>query len=151
MKDYPVYKTILVPLDGSDLAASVLEQVGTLARKYGARLLLMTVGPSLPPSLPRAQDIQLTLTFQAEAYLEHVRKLLMSEGLAVETVVRIGDPACEILELAQRRQVDLIIISSCGGERAASPFLGSVAAKVAGASAIPVFVLHATESGEPSR
>lgn len=138
-----VYKTVLAPLDGSDLSASILDQVGTLAREYGARLLLLTVGPSLPVSLPYAQDIQLTLTFQAEAYLERMRSTLASEGLEVEKIVCIGDPACEILEVAERYQVDLIIINSRGGEGAPSPFLGSVAAKVAGASAIPVLVLHA--------
>ncbi len=143
-----MYKTILVPLDGSDLAASILDQVDALARGYGARLLLMTVGPSLPASLPRAQDIQLTMTFQAEAHLERLRETLTSHGLSVETTVCIGDPACEILEMAERHQVDLIIIHSRGGEGAPSPFLGSVAAKVAGASAIPVFVLHATADGE---
>jgi len=146
-----VYKTILVPLDGSDLAASILDQVSALARAYGARLLLMTVGPSLPTSLPRAQDIQLTLTFQAEAYLERIRDTLISQGLPVETSVCIGDPASEILEMAARHEVDLIIINSRGGEGAPSPFLGSVAAKVAGASTIPVFVLNATAHREPPR
>ena len=92
-----VYNTILVPLDGSELAASILDQVGALARGYGARLLLLTVGPTLPASLPRSQDIQLTLTFQAESYLERLRMTLASEGLEVETAVRIGDPASEIL------------------------------------------------------
>jgi nucleotide-binding universal stress UspA family protein len=146
-----VYKTILVPLDGSDLAESILEQVSTLARGYGARLLLMTVGPSLPTSLPRARDIQLSLTFQAEAYLERIRDILVSRGLSVETTVRIGDPASEILEMAAHQKVDLIIINSRGGEGAPSPFLGSVAAKVAGASTIPVFVLKATANSEQKR
>jgi len=144
-----VYNTILVPLDGSELAASILDQVGALARGYGARLLLLTVGPTLPAALPRSQDIQLTLTFQAESYLERLRMTLASEGLEVETAVRIGDPASEILEVAKERQVDLIVINSRGGEGAPSPFLGSVAAKVAGASAIPVLVLHAgTEAAQ---
>jgi nucleotide-binding universal stress UspA family protein len=144
-----VYNTILVPLDGSELAASILDQVGTLARGYGARLLLLTVGATLPASLPRSQDIQLTLTFQAESYLERLRMTLASEGLEVETAVRIGDPASEILEVAEARQVDLIVINSRGGEGAPSPFLGSVAAKVAGASTIPVLVLHAgAEAGK---
>lgn len=146
-----MYKTILVPLDGSDLAESILEQVSTLARGYGARLLLMTVGPSLPTSLPRARDIQLSLTFQAEAYLERIRDILVSRGLSVETIVRIGDPASEILEMAAHQKVDLIIINSRGGEGAPSPFLGSVAAKVAGASTIPVFVLKATANNEQKR
>jgi nucleotide-binding universal stress UspA family protein len=144
-----VYKTILVPLDGSDHAASILDQVGTLARGYGARLILLTVGSPLPVSLPRARDIQLTLTFQAEAHLERMGSTLASHGLQeVETMVCIGDPACEILEVAERFQVDLIILNSRGGEGAPSPFLGSVTAKVARASAVPVLVLHASADGE---
>ncbi len=143
-----MYHTILAPLDGSDLAASILDQVRTLARGYGARLLLLTVGPSLPVSLPRAQDIQLTLTFQAEAYLERVRTTLASDGLDVETVVCIGEPACEILQAAERYQADLIVMNSRGGDGAPSPFMGSVAAKVAGASAVPVFVLNASADEE---
>ncbi len=143
-----VYQTILVPLDGSDLAASILDQVVTLARRCDARVLLLTVGASLPASLPRARDIQLTLTFQAEAYLEQMCTTLASYGLDVETMICIGDPACEILEVTERYQVDLIIISSRGGEGAPSPFLGSVAAKVARASAVPVFVLPASANGE---
>jgi len=137
-----VYRTILVPLDGSELAVSILEEVGALARAYKARLLLLTVGPSLPASLPQAQDIQLTLTFQAEAYLDHIRMTLESHGLEVETTVRIGDPASEILDVADHEGVDLIVIYSRGGGGAPSPFLGSVAARVAGASATPVLVLH---------
>ena len=146
-----MYKTILAPLDGSDLAASILDQVSALAQGYGARLILMTVGSPLPASLPRAQAIQLTLTFQAEAYLERLRDALTARGLTVETSVCIGDPACEILDMAARRNVDLIIINSRGGEGAPSPFLGSVAAKVAGASAIPVLVLNAAARGEQAR
>jgi nucleotide-binding universal stress UspA family protein len=68
-----VYNTILVPLDGSEIAASMLEQVSTLARGYGARLLLLTVGPTLPGS-----------------YLERLRTILASEDLEVETGVVSG-------------------------------------------------------------
>jgi nucleotide-binding universal stress UspA family protein len=138
-----MYKTILVPLDGSEIAASILEQVGTLARGYGARLLLLTVGPSQPAAMSPTHDIQFTLTFQAEAYLEHLRAWLEGQGLEVTTTVRIGEPAGEILEVAAQHHVDLIIINSRGGEGAPSPFFGSVAAKVAGASRTPVLVFHA--------
>jgi nucleotide-binding universal stress UspA family protein len=138
-----MYKTILVPLDGSEIAASLLEQVGTLARGYGAKLLLLTVGQPQPVVVSYPSDIQLTLTFQAEAYLERIRAALAAQGLAVTTTVRIGDPADEILEVAKRYKVDLIIMNSRGGEGAPSPFFGSVAAKVASASAAPVLVFHA--------
>jgi nucleotide-binding universal stress UspA family protein len=88
-------------------------------------------------------DIQLTLTFQAEAYLERIRAELTAQGFAVTTTVRIGDPADEILEVAKQYKVDLIIMNSRGGEGAPSPFFGSVAAKVAGASSAAALVFHA--------
>jgi nucleotide-binding universal stress UspA family protein len=143
-----MYKTILIPLDGSDTAASILAHVEAFARAYHARLVLLTVGPVLPTSIPRAPDIQLTLTFQAEAYLDRVRTKLETQGYEVHTTVCIGEPAVEILAAAKRHNADLIIINSRGGEGAPSPFLGSVAAKVAGASSVPVFVLHTTPAGE---
>ena len=137
-----MYKTILIPLDGSEIAASILEQVINLARGYGARLMLLTVGQPQPMAMSPASDIQYTLTFQAEAYLAQLRMALEAQGLEVTTMVRIGEPAGEILEVAERYHVDLIMINSRGGEGAPSPFFGSVAAKVAGASLIPVLVCH---------
>ena len=138
-----MYSKILIPLDGSEVAEAVLEQVVTLARAYGAQLFLLTVGLPLPASLPRAGDLQLSLTFQAEAYLEKLREYLEAQGLEVSTTVCIGEPAWEILDFAERQQVHLIIINSRGGGGTRSPFLGSVAEKVAAASTVPVLVCHA--------
>jgi nucleotide-binding universal stress UspA family protein len=143
-----VYRKMLVPLDGSEVAASVLAQVVTLARAYGAQLLLLTVGQPLPAALPRASDVQLTLTFQAEAYLEKTRAYLEAQGIQTTTAVCIGEPACEILDMAERQQVDLIIINSRGGGGTHRPFLGSVAEKVAAAAPVPVLVLHASATEE---
>ncbi len=140
-----MYQTILAPLDGSELTTSILDQISVLARAYGARLLLLTVGPSLPILAIHSQEIQLTQAFQAEAFLARLRTTLIADGLEVDTMVCIGDPAVEILETAERHQVDLIVLNSRGGEGAPSPFLGSVAAKVAGASAVPVLVLQASQ------
>ena len=110
-----MFRTILVPLDGSEVSASILEQVVALARSNGARLLLLTVGLPLPTWFTHASDIQGTLTFQAEAYLERVRVHLEAQGLEVTTMVCIGEPACAILDVAAQQQVDLIVINSRGG------------------------------------
>jgi nucleotide-binding universal stress UspA family protein len=138
-----MFRTILVPLDGSEVAAAILEQVATLARRNGARLLLLTVGQPLPTWFTRASTVQGTLTFQAAAYLERVRAQLEAQGIAVSTMVCIGEPACTILDVAAQQQVDLIVINSRGGGGSPLPFLGSVAKKVAGAAAVPVLVLPA--------
>jgi nucleotide-binding universal stress UspA family protein len=138
-----MFRTILVPLDGSEVATSILAQVVALARSHGAHLLLLTVGLPLPPQLTRASDIQCTLTFQAEAYLERVRTSLEAQGLKVNTMVCLGEPAATMLDVAARQQSDLIVINSRGGGGSPLPFLGSVAARVVSATTVPVLVLHA--------
>ena len=138
-----MFRTILVPLDGSEVATAILEQVVALARSNGARLLLLTVGLPLPTWFTRANEIQGTRTFQAEAYLGRVRTYLEAQGLEATTMVCIGEPASAILDVAAQQQVDLIIINSRGGGGSPLPFLGSVAKKVAGAAAVPVLVLPA--------
>jgi nucleotide-binding universal stress UspA family protein len=132
-----------VPLDGSEVATSILEQVVVLARSNGARLLLLTVGLPLPTCFTCTSDMQGTRTFQAEAYLERIRAYLEAHGIEVTTMVCIGEPASAILDVATQQQVDLIVINSRGGRGSPLPFLGSVAKKVAGAAAVPVLVLPA--------
>ena len=136
-------KVILVPLDGSQVAASILQQVVTLARSSEARLVLLTVG--LPMPVPPSPDSELppSRTFQAEAYLDHLRTYLATEGLEVATMVCMGDPVTEILRCAAQQQVDLIVINSRGGGGSPVPFLGSVADKVARAAPVPVIVYYA--------
>jgi nucleotide-binding universal stress UspA family protein len=137
-----VYREMLVPLDGSDIAATVLEQVITLARACQARVHLLTVGVPLPAGTGETEAIQLTRTFQAEAYLQQIRTYLETQGLQVTTTVCIGEPACEILDLAEQQGMDLIIIHSRGGGGTICPFWGSVAEKVASASLVPVLIFH---------
>jgi nucleotide-binding universal stress UspA family protein len=182
-------KVILVPLDGSEVAASILQQVVAMARSAEARLILLTVGLPLPVPPAQASEIAPSRTFQAEVYMDHIRtdtvgqppgaeicvsnmpslkakkfrklsqeKVLLelgcrlansirtylaNEGLEVSTLVCIGDPATEILRCAAWQQVDRIVINSRGGGGSPLPFLGSVAAKVAGAAMVPVTVFYA--------
>jgi nucleotide-binding universal stress UspA family protein len=143
-----MYSNILVPLDGSEVAAAILEQVVRLARACGAKLCLLTVGCALPPSRPRAGEVPLTLTFQAEAYLKQVQEYLEAQGIEVTTAVCLGEPASEILAFAARQQVDLIVINSRGGGGTPWPFLGSVAETVAAAATVPVLVYGATAAAK---
>lgn len=141
-----VYKTILVPLDGSEVATAVLDQVAALARTHEAHLLLLTVGTPVPTAFAHPGNTPAVTTFEAEAYLERLQEGLQAQGLQVSTLTRIGEAAGEILEAARHYAVDLIVINSRGGGGAPSPFLGSVADKVASASPVPVLILRATSA-----
>jgi len=135
-------KVILVPLDGSEVATSILQQVVALARRSEARLLLLTVGLPMPVLPSQASEMPPSRTFQAEAYLDHIRAYLANEGLEACTMICLGDPATEILHCAARQQVDFIVINSRGGGGSPLPFLGSVAEKVARATTVPVIVFY---------
>jgi nucleotide-binding universal stress UspA family protein len=145
-----VYKTILVPLDGSEVAAAILDQVAALARTHQANLLLLTVGTPLPAEYAHPGYTPPVSTFQAEAYLRRLQKELEAQGLHVSVLTRIGEAVGEILETARRYAVDLIVINSRGGGGAPSLFLGSVADKVANASPVPVLMLRATPAAQES-
>lgn len=63
--------------------------------------------------------------------------------MSVETVVRVGDPAQEILDYAEAGEIDVIALATHGRSGLARWLLGSVAEKVLRASALPVLLYRA--------
>ena len=68
--------------------------------------------------------------------------MLNREGLMVETVLRTGDAALEILDYADERNIDLIAMATHGRTGLKRWLLGSVAEKVLRASNIPVLMIR---------
>ena len=133
---------ILVPLDGSALAESVLPQVAELSRRLGARVILLRA--AWAHTLPGFDqgEAQLQAVREAEQYIATVEARLQAQGIAaVETSVWYADPVSAILEHAAWHQVDLIAMSSHGRGGVERLFLGSVATKVLQQSNVPV-LLH---------
>lgn len=105
--------TILVALDGSRFAESVLPQVRPLARALGGRLHLVTV---LDPSLAGAtagtsEECRLQM-LESERYLEELARGLREEGLRVTVEVREGEPAHEIVAAALERRAGLVAVTA---------------------------------------
>src|ERR1043166_5254093 len=75
---------LLVPLDGSDLAASVVPVARTLAVATGATVRLVTVEPQATP---------LGSARAAAAYLDGIAESLRRANVSVQTNVRVGEPA----------------------------------------------------------
>ncbi len=85
-------------------------------------------------------EYQEALDKKAKAIVGHYRKALEDSGLSVETVIRKGHPAEEIIETAKETGADLIIVGS-RGSRATHLFMGSVSREVANTSPVPVLVV----------
>jgi nucleotide-binding universal stress UspA family protein len=136
-----MFERILVPLDGSELAESVLHQVGRLLRRKDAEVLLLRV-VTLPPATEGDVGIPLDLLrSRAEEYLHDAERRLTEQGARVKAMVVEGFAADRILETARNERVTLIAMSTHGRTGLARWVFGSVAEKVLRASAIPVLVV----------
>ncbi len=141
-----MFQTILVPLDGSKLAEESLDQVRELVRIHRSKVILLRVAFALvfPGADPTKAQIQ--VTEEAEGYLEKIQKKLKAEGIRVETVVRYGFPAEEILAHINRGGVDLLAMTTHGRTGPVRMVMGSVAEQVVRHSAIPVLLVRAAGS-----
>lgn len=140
---------ILVPLDGSPRAERALQMATELARQTlaseGAFVPLVTLFRVLDLSTWREIDFfeeaRTQATKKATSYLETQAEGLRREGLTVETALRLGNPAEEILEQIMARRVELVVMSTHGRSGLARWALGSVAERVARSSPVPVLLI----------
>jgi nucleotide-binding universal stress UspA family protein len=135
--------TILVPLDGSPLAAAALPTAVDFAKASGARLLLLRAAQA--PATPRADpsEAQVEVVREAEAYLDAVKRRLETEGVRdVEMSVWYGPAASSIVEAAATRGVSLIVMSTHGRAGLGRLVLGSVAESVLRATRVPILLVR---------
>jgi len=149
-----MFKTILVPLDGSKRAEAILPYVEDLARQNHGRLVLMQVidpwsYTSVAPNgaLPSLYDSLIEqLRQNAEIYLAGVRADLLSQGIETKTRVDVGSAVTQIMAAAQQEQADLIAMASHGRTGLQRVFYGSVAAGVLHVVDRPLLLVRAPEN-----
>ncbi len=136
------YQRILVPLDGSELAEAILDHVEQAARAFSAEVVVLTVLPAtgVVPELAR-EDIT-----QATSYLDRMKQRLTDKGLKVQTTIRYGDPADEIIDYARVNDIDLIAMSTHGRSGISHLIFGSVAEKVLRGTRSPVLLIRSPGS-----
>ena len=140
-----MYKSILVPLDGSMLAENILAEIEALALLLDAKLNLIYVSKAhvLPGVDPT--DAQVKVVNTAKVYLETIRERLSAKNFEIEIHTPYGNPADKILEVCRRHDIDLIAMSTHGRSGIGRWLLGSVAEKVVRHSEIPVLLLRSHE------
>ncbi len=131
-----MFARILVPLDGSPQSNIALPLARTMAQATGASIVLLRV---LIESTP-AEDQ--TLARDADEALAGVARELAASGVSVDSTVRLGEPAKEILEQARAQHADLIIMRIHGRVGVERAVLGSVSAHVLIHSHVPVMTLR---------
>ena len=143
-----MYKHILIPIDGSSLANSGLEQGLALARELGASVTVLTVYSHF--HMPSMETVQLEGVRQvyehqakelASSYLSEAAGKASAAGVACATELRESDtPYQVIVDVAMTHNCDLIAMSSHGRGGMAALLLGSQTQKVLAHSPLPVLV-----------
>jgi nucleotide-binding universal stress UspA family protein len=137
---------ILIPLDGSPLAESVLAHAMSLAEPETSRItLLRVVAPAYVATefnaLAESEKVLQERVETAHAYLGDLATRLSVEGYLVDTDVVVSSlPAATILDYARRHQVELICMATHGRSGVKRLLLGSVADKVLRAAEIPILI-----------
>lgn len=145
-----MFKTILVPVDGSANARRAVGAAAELAKCHGAALVLLHVIPDepLPKELMKmiasgeiTESHMGLLRDSAEIILHDAQDTLKAAGVTPDkSEYMMGDPASQIIEYAQANQVDLIVIGHRGLGTQVN-MLGSVTRKLVNISKISCLII----------
>jgi nucleotide-binding universal stress UspA family protein len=145
-----VYNKILVPLDGSKRAESILPYVEDIAlMRNSSVIFLQVVEPSAAMVAPYDmvpyydQAMIETWIADAQAYLTALADEWKAKGIAAQALVEQGPVVRVILEVAEREGADLIAMASHGRTGLARAFYGSVAAGVLNQADRPLLLVRA--------
>ena len=140
-----MYKLILVPTDGSEFAKKAQKHALFLASVSGAEIIAVSVTENnFVNGLPLDDEIyQLNqiLNERSEENLKEFDKLNETD-VKITHVIREGSPAKVILEVANEKNVDLIVMGSSGKSGFDRFIMGSVADKVVNSAKCAVLVVH---------
>lgn len=136
---------ILCPIDFSDASRHALEHAAASARWYGAQITVVYVySISIPwgTSAGMSGYVPLAPPIQPEDVIEDVRRFCTPVvGGSAEIVVMAGNPAKEIVLLADRMPADLLVMGTHGRGGFERLFLGSVTEKVLRTTLCPVLTV----------
>ena len=140
-------KTIILTTDFSETSRKAIEPAVTLARTYGAKILLVHIGdvfPLVPLENPPI-DYQALEKRQREIANEALSRFAaeyLPKDLEVERIVTLGVTHVEILRLADERRADMIVMATHGRGFISHFVLGSTTERVLHGAKCPVLVVR---------
>ena len=137
-----MYRRILVAVENSAADQTILTHVRALASLTGAELLLVHVADGW--AARHFDDLKLRESEEMKADRAYLERLAGSlSEFRVSTELALGDPASELIRLAEERGVDLIAMSTHGHRFLNDLLRGTTVTKVRHLVKIPVLLLRA--------
>jgi|UniRef100_A0A7V6A404 nucleotide-binding universal stress UspA family protein len=138
-----MFEKILVPLDGSELAAKILPSVVELAKKFNSQVTLIHVCHTEGFGTGEAAEVAKAVPAEGkkvcETFLSKAGKDLQAQGVNVTWTCVEGVPAREIVGYAHKNKMDLICMTTHGRSEVGW-VLGSTAERVVTHSNVPVML-----------
>lgn len=145
-----MYRTLLVPTDGSPRALMALKAAVRLARAGDARLFVLHVRPRYMPSaaaprgasaMPGKREFDRLAARASARILDAARSYARARGVRCRAVIEPAQSVPRgIVRIARRVRADLVVMASHGRGRVASALLGSTTQQVLASCRIPVLV-----------
>ena len=139
-----MYKTLLVPLDGSTFSERALPLATTLARAAGATITLIHCAWSKPKSGENSNAAQQRAMSEAQAYLDSIASKAAPPDIRITTRAPFAAPAAGILAAIDQSTAGLVIMCTHGRSGVGRVLYGSVAETVIAKSPVPVLLVHPT-------
>jgi nucleotide-binding universal stress UspA family protein len=137
-----VVSTVAVGTDGSETASEAVRQAAEFARRFDARLVLLSAFKEGPPP-PDSNEAQWSYrpAAQLREILSRTEARMNEQGIDCTIAVDEGDPAEVLVRLADECSADVLVIGNRGMQR---KVLGSVPNSVTHNAACSVFVVKTT-------
>jgi nucleotide-binding universal stress UspA family protein len=135
-----MFEKILVPLDGSENGEIVFPYSAELASKFASTVIMVTVSESATLDIDHLYRTY--LKHARRKVRQHLRAWMAHETVKLQSEVLFGEPAREILRVAENEDAGLILLASHGSSAESPWFLGHIAAKILRATKRPVMLVR---------
>jgi nucleotide-binding universal stress UspA family protein len=147
-----MFRSIVVGTDGSDTATEAVRQATELANAVGAEIHLVSAFEPVGnqrlreerQQVPEDMSWMVNQREDVDATLKEAAEKIKEAGVTVETYARQGDPADAILDVAEEKNADLIVVGNKGMSGAKRFLLGSVPNKVSHHAPSSVMIIRTT-------
>lgn len=145
-----MFKRILIPIDGSELALRAATTGISLAKEVGAEVVLLHA--QAPYIAPYAAEVAMidtkaqaafekAITEGSEALLAQAKKVAMDKGVTVQTVHGVSSRPEQLIEkTAKDKGCDLVVLATHGRGAVGRFVMGSVTSRLLPISSVPVLV-----------
>ena len=147
-----MYETIVVPLDGSELAECVLPHVETIAKGCGVKNIIFvravepfrtTTGGEVVFSEEYVKKYESDSKAAAKDYLDKLVGKLSYGGVSLKSEVLFGRPVDILVDYAKKKNPSLIIIATHGRSGVSRWVWGSAADRILRGACVPVLMIRA--------